>query len=183
MEIKNENGTLKTLDELYDEAVEMMVDALDYLCSDDQLGISNAYREMNNYETLYENDEGTLNSELNGVNPYELLKLGEDWCHSDGYFTWDGWDLNTTDDVWYDIEQKDIAQAILDGNLSVRDYRDLRDVVDEYEEMKDLLENYNPLRAEGVDLLAKYVDGKADVTDLLQYIDRLVKNDEVWEKE
>lgn len=179
MEFKNENGTLKTLDELYDDAKEKIVDELDTMDTDDALYLGNEIRYRNNYDRLYKNNEESINEVLDGESPWDILN--KDWEDYSDFFTYD-YDFDMTNDVWYDLDTDDIADDILDGNYHNYITSDIQDIVDEYEEAKDLLENYNPLRAEGVDLLAKYVDGKADVTDLLQYIDRLVKDERLWEE-
>lgn len=182
MEVKKENGALKTLEELYEEAKELIVDELDTMSTDDALYLGNEIRGRNNYDILYENKDGNLNDVLSGMDPADLIRMGhEDWDDYSDFFTYD-YDLNMTDDVWYDLDTSEIAEDILEG--SYHDYitSDIKDLVDEYEETRDLLENYNPLRAEGVDLLTKYANCKADVTDLLQYIDRLVKDERLWEE-
>lgn len=179
MESKKENGTLKTLEELYAEAKGKIAAELDTMDTEDALYLGNKIRDKNKYDRLYKNNEESINEVLDGESPWNILNKG--WEDYSDFFTYD-WDLNMTNDVWYDLDTEDIAEEILDGNYHQYITSDIKDIVDEYEETKDLLENYNPLRAEGVDLLTKYVDGKADVTDLLQYIDRLTKTDEAWEE-
>lgn len=181
MEIKNENGKLKTLEELYEEAIEMIIDVLEDFSEEEQLDIGNAYREMQNYSKLYTNDDTTINEELEGVDPWELLRLGEDWDSSDGYFTWDGYDLYTTDDIWEDADPDDIARALLEGDMNAR-YRELVWALDEYDEAKEEIENYNPYRAMCEEVVARFVNCEADVTDLLQTLDKLAKTDEAWKE-
>ena len=113
MEIKNENGTLKTLDELYDEAKEMIVDALDCMRDEDALYLGNEIRDRNNYDRLYKNDEEGINEVLDGESPWDILN--KDWEDCSDFFTYD-WDFNMTDDVWYDLDTYDIAEDILEGN-------------------------------------------------------------------
>lgn len=182
MEIKKKNGELRAPEALYEEAVDMLVEALDDLCEEEQLTIGNAYREMNNYNQLNKNEEGMINDMLDGTDPYEILRLGEDWDSSDAYFTFDGWDLNTTDDVWYDADPDDIARAILEGDLRAT-FMELRDIVDEYEEALHEVESYNPYREMCELAIWKYVNCLGDVTDLLQVLDKLVRNDDVWAEE
>lgn len=183
MEIKNDDGKLKTLDQLYDEAVDMMVDVLDDLSTEDQLDIGNEYRDRNSYAILYKNTESSLKDVLDGTDPADLLRMGhEDWDDYSDFFTYD-YGLNMTDDVWYDIDEENLARKLLSGDFNPRYLpSDVRELVDEYETAKEEIENYNPMRTEGINLLVKYVNGEADVTDLLQYIDRLVKDESVWEE-
>jgi hypothetical protein len=169
------------LEELYEEAIEMIVDVLEDFSEEEQLNIGNAYREMQNYSELHTNDDTTINEELEGTDPWELLQLGEDWDSSDGYFTWDGYDLHTTDDIWEDADPEDIARAILEGDMNAK-CRELIWALDEYDEAKEEIENYNPYRAMCEEVVAKYVNCEADVTDLLQTLDKLAKSDDAWEE-
>ena len=179
MEIKNENGKLKTLDELYDEAKECIEEELNSMLDEYAIYLGNEIRDRNNYDRLYENNEECLNEQLDGLEPYDILNLG--WDNYSDYFTWDGCDLNMTDDVWYDLDTEDIAEEILDGNYYKYLPSDLKEYVDEYEEAKEELENYNPDRAMVEEVIRKYVNCQADVTDLLQTLDKLARNDELWE--
>lgn len=181
MEIKNENGKLKTVEELYDEAKEMIVDELDNMDSDDALKLGNAIRDCKGYETLYENNEENINEQLEDWNPWDIIQLNYD-DYSD-YFYMDYGEPDFTDDVWCDLDTDEIADDILNGDYRNYLTSDIKDIVDEYEDLKEQIKNYNPFRAEGEELLKRYVNCGADVTDLLQYIDRLVKNDDVWSKE
>ena len=179
MKIKKENGKLKTVEELYEEAKEMIVDELDNMDSDDALYLGNEIRERNRYCTLYENTRSCINDVLEGEEPYDILT--SDWDEYSDYFTWDG-EFNMTDDVWYDLDTDEIADDILDGHY--RDYltTDIKDIVDEYEELKEQIENYNPYRAMCEEVVARYVNCGANVTDLLQTLDKLAKTDEAWEE-
>lgn len=179
MEIKKENGKLKTVEELYDEAKELIVDELDTMSNEDALYLGNEIRERNNYDTLYENKRSCINDVLTEEEPYDILT--SDWDEYSYFFTWDC-GFNMTDDVWYDLDTDEIAGDILEG--SYRDYitYDIKDIIDEYEEAKEKIENYNPYRAMCEEVVAKYVNCEADVTDLLQTLDKLAKTDEAWEQ-
>lgn len=185
MTIKTNTGKLKTLDELTDETVDQIVEFLeDNSYEDYALGLGNAYRENNHYSVLYENEEDVLNGELQNLNPYQLLNMGaDDWCSSDAYFRYDGYDLSTTDDVWDDVDLEDFARDILDGYYYNDIPRELQDIVDEYEETKEKIENYNEGRAMAEEVIAKFTNCEADVTDLLQTLDKLVRNDDYWKEE
>lgn len=180
MEIRHENGKLKTLDELWDEAKETVIEELDTMLNEYALYLGNEIRDRNNYARLYENNEECLNEQLEGLDPYEVLNL--DWDYSDEFFTWDGSDLNMTNDVWYDLDTDDIAEEILEGSYYKYLPSDLKDYVDEYEDAKEILENYNPTKAKVEEVIRKYVNCQADVTDLLQTLDMLARNDELWEE-
>ena len=60
---------------------------------------------------------------------------------------------------------------------------ELEEIMDAFRDAANKLENLNKERIEGEILLKKFTNGEADVIDLVQYIDRLVKNDEVWKEE
>ena len=175
------NGKIKSVDTLYDDAVEAIVDVLECLDTDAALDLGNEYRDRCGYDMLRYNDEENINEALEDESPYTILNAG--WSDYDDYFTWDGYDLNMTDDVWNDIDLDDLAREILDGTRFYELPSEIKEILDEYNEVVEYVENYNPYRAEGETLLAKYTNCEADVTDLLQYIDRLVRNDEAWKEE
>lgn len=179
MEIKKENGKLKTVDELYEEAKELIVDELDCMSSDDALYLGNEIRERNCYETLYENTRSCINDVLEGEEPYDILT--SDWDECSDYFTYNG-EFNMTDDVWEDLDTDEIADDILEGNYRNYLTSDIKDIVDEYEDLKEQIENYNPYRAMCEEVVARYMNCEADVTDLLQTLDKLAKTDEAWEE-
>lgn len=178
MEIKNENGKLKTVEELYDEAKELIVDELDSMSNEDALYLGNEIRDRNNYDRLYENNEEGVNEVLEGVDPWDILN--SDWDDCSEFFTYD-YEFNMTDDVWEDLDTDEIADDILDGNYRKYLTSDIKDIVDEYEELREQIENYNPYRAMCEEVIARYVNCEADVTDLLQTLDKLAKTDEAWE--
>lgn len=181
MEIKNENGKLKTLEELYEEAKELIVDELDTMNTEDALYLGNEIRGRNNYDILYENKDENLNDVLSGMDPADLIRMGsEDWDNYSDFFTYD-YDLNMTNDVWYDLDTDEIADDILEGSYHTYLTSDIVDILDEYEEAKEEIENYNPYRAMCEEVVAKFVNCEADVTDLLQTLDKLAKSDEAWE--
>lgn len=184
MEIKNDDGKIKTLDELLEEAVERMVDELDSLSTENQIELGNDWRDNMNYTRLYENNEENINNELDGIDPYQVLQLGEDWSSYTDFFLFDGWDLTMTDDVWYDIDEDELARELLYEDFTP-DYMpsEIQEVIDEYNEAKELIENYNPYRAMCEEVIARYVNCEADVTDLLQTLDKLARTDEAWKEE
>lgn len=179
MEIKNENGKLKTVEELYDEAKELIVDELDCMSTEDALYLGNEIRDRNSYDTLYENKRSYINEVLEGEEPYDILT--SDWDDYSDFFTLDG-SFNMTDDVWYDLDTDEIADDILNGEYYNYITSDIKDILDEYEELKEQIENYNPYRAMCEEVVARYVNCEADVTDLLQTLDKLAKTDDAWEE-
>lgn len=181
MEIKNENGTLKTLEELYDETKEKIVNELDIMDTEDALYLGNEIRGRNNYNRLYKNNEESINEVLDGESPWDILN--KDWEDYSDFFTYDYGDLEMTNDVWYDLDTDDIAEEILEGSYHQYITSDIQDIVDEYEEAKEKIEGYHPLRAECRELIERYTNGKADVTDLLQMLDKLVRTDDCWAEE
>lgn len=181
MEIIKKSGVLKTEDELYEEAVELLVDALEDLSEEEQIVIGNAYREMGS-PTLYCNDSATVDNEFSDLSPWELLQLGQSWSEYDDYFIYDGDNLQTTDDIWIDADTDDVARAILDGEISAK-YMVLANIVEEYKQAKEQIEHYNPWRAMCTEVVKKFTDGTASVADLLQTLDKLAKSEDAWRKE
>ena len=180
-EMKKENGRYLTLDELYDLAKEQIIDELDCMHNEDALYLGNEIRERNNYDILYENNEENINEQLDSWDPWDILRLDYD-DYADFFLLNDYNDLTFTNDAWYDLDTDDIAEDILDGSYSKYINSDIRDILDDYEEAKEWLENFNPIREAGAVILAKYTNCEADVTDLLQFIDSLVRNEEAWEE-
>lgn len=183
MEIKV-NGKLRTEDELREEVIDRLVDALENLDEDDALNLGNAYREANNDAVLYVNDEDNINSELDGKDPYEILQMAEDWSEYDGYFSCDGWgEFGTTDAVWEGVDLEDLADDLVEGHYTRHTPSDIQEILDEYEEALEKLTNYNEGRALAEDTIKRYVNCEADVTDLLQALDKLARTDEYWKEE
>lgn len=183
MEIKV-NGRLRTKDELREEAVDMLVSALEDLDSDDALELGNAYRVANHDNELYTNDEDNINSELEGKDPYEILQMASSWSDCDDYFSRDSYDeLGTTNDVWEGIDMNDLADDLINGCYGSKITEDITDILDEYEEALEALDNYNEGRLMAEEVIKKYVNCEATVTDLLQCLDKLVRNDDYWAEE
>lgn len=180
-ELRKENGQYITQDQLYDLAKDAIIEELDDMDEDDALELGNVCRERHRYNILYKNDEDNLNDQLGGEDAWTLLNL--DWSDYEEYFTWDGYDLCTTDDIWDDVGEENLAKAILDGEYSEHLTGNLEDILSAYEEAKEVLENLNPHREGARKVLNDYLNCKADVADLLQCIDKLVRNDAVWNGE
>ena len=183
MEIKV-NGRLKTEDELRDEVIDKLVDALEDLADDEALDLGNAYRENNHDATLYTNDEDNINSELEGKDPYDILQMAGNWDECDDYFSCDAWgELGTTNDVWEGVDLTDLADDLVNGYYTCHITDDIQEILDDYEEALEKLNNYNEGRALAEEVIRKYVNCEADVTDLLQALDKLAKTDEYWREE
>lgn len=178
-ELKKADGTYITEDELYDMVKSDIVDELDCMNTDDALYLGNEIRDNKSYEILYRNDRDEINEALDGEEPYDILNA--DWESGYDFFTYDG-DFNMTDDVWYDLDTDEIAEDILDGSYARYLNDDIKDILTDWEEAKEFLENLNPEREDAREVLRKFVNCEADVTDLLQCIDRLVRNDDIWEE-
>ena len=176
-----EDGKFISLDTLREYAQEEIRGELDIMPMEDAICLGNKIRDDNGYDHLYENNSDGLDSALEDEDPSTIIKL--EWDPYADYFIWDGDDLTTTNDVWYDLDADDIADAILDGEYSDYTTSDMDDIVADYKEAKEFLERrkrFPAERTEGEELLVKYANGEAEATDLLQYITRLVKKDEVW---
>ncbi len=181
MEIIKKSGALKTEDELYEEAVVLLIDALEDLSEEEQIVIGNAYRSMGS-PRLYCNDSDTLENELSDLSIWELLEVGQSWSNCDDYFTWDGSELQTTNDIWIDADTDDVARAILDGEISAK-YMVLANIVEDYKQAKEQIKHFNPWRAMCAEVVKKFTEGTASVTDLLQTLNKLATSDDAWRKE
>ena len=157
--------------------------------SEEALELANEVRDENGGYRLYENTRSELNDQLCDFEPYDLLTMGYD--EYEDYFYLGGWgdEVEFTSDPWYDVDVEDLAREIESAveeeeHIPYFDYlpREILDLCEEYEEARKLL-GRNPHRVEGEELLARYTNCEADVTDLLQYISRITKNDEVWAEE
>lgn len=175
--LKNEDGTYKTLDDLCDDVNDLVYDALDTLCEDDQLDIGNRWRGDNNYDILHRLEEYEVNEELDGCKPWEILNMEID--KSAEYFTYDGWDFNTTDDVWYDISLENIVDAIVIGSFDA-ECNEVNDIMEEYEDAKEILENLNEYRESAREVLTKFTNCEADWKDLYAALEKLVNTDDAW---
>lgn len=183
MEIRK-NGKLRTEDELREEVIDKLVDALEDLDCDEALELGNAYREDNHDAILYTNDEDNINSELDGRDPYEILRMAEGWDECDSYFTCGEWgDLGSTDDVWENVDLETLASDLIDGDYHRHISDDIQEILDDYEEALEKLNNYNEGRLLAEEVVRKYVNCQATVTDLLQTLDKLAKTDEYWKEE
>lgn len=183
MEIKVK-GRLKTEDELREEVIDKLVDALEEMDDDDALNLGNAYRENNGDTELYVNDEDNLNSELAGKDPYDILQMASNWDEGDDYFGIDSWnELGTTSDVWEGVDMEDLADDLLEGHYRRHVTSDIQEILDDYEEALEKLNNYNEGRALAEEVVRKYVNCEATVTDLLQALDKLARTDEYWAEE
>lgn len=175
-----EAGKYISLEELYDMAKEEIVSELDDMNTEDALYLGNHIRDNNGYETLYENNETNINEILDGWEPWDIIQLDYD-DYSDFVYMSYG-EPEFTNDVWTDLDTDEIAGEILDGDYTHYLTSDIKDILDDYEEAKEFLENLNPILAEADELLSKYVNCQADVTDLLQFIDKLVRDEKLWEE-
>lgn len=175
------NGKFRSNDDLYEEALDMMLDALSELSDNEALELSNLYREQDYSNPLYVNEENTINEVLGGMSPYDILQI--DYDSYANYFSEDRYgDIEFTDDVWANADPEDVARAVLDGDIKYSDLpSSIQDVYDEYEEAKDKLDDIQEERKQAAKVISDYVNCKADVTDLLQMLDKLVRNDEIWE--
>lgn len=183
MEIRKKNGKLRTEYELREEVIDNLVDALEDLNDDEALDLGNAYREDDHDVILYINDEDNINRELNGRDPYEILRMAEDWNECDEYFACGEWgDLGSTDDVWKNVDLEDLANDLVEGHYTRHTTSAIQEILDDYEEALEKLNNYNEGRALAEDVVRKYVNCEADVTDLLQALDKLAKTDEYWKE-
>lgn len=182
MEIRNEHGRLKTYDELYDEALDAVVEALDNLSDGDALDLGNRWRVDNGYNELYCNDSDNINDILGDalLEPYDLISM--DYDEFADYFSWDGSEIGFTDDVWEDIDKEDFAREILDGGYSRDIPTDISDIVDAWQDANAGLESIPKGRIMAERTLERYLNNQADVGDLLVLLSRLSKEDELWEE-
>lgn len=183
MEIRK-NGKLRTEKELHEEVIDKLVEALENLDEDEALDLGNAYRVANHDAELYVNDEDNVNSELDGMDPYDILCNAGNWDENDGYFSSDRWgDFGTTDEVWENVTLEDLAEDLLEGRYRSSITTDIQEILEDYEEALEKLENYNEGRVLAEEVVRKYVNCEASVTDLLQALDKLAKTDEYWKED
>lgn len=177
-----ENGKYISTDRLRELAIKEIVSELTCMDEDDALYLSNRVRYLEDYDRLYKNDSEGVNEALDGWTPWDCLR--EDYDSYASYFYMDC-GMTFTDDVWDGLDEEEIADNILNGCYVDYLTDDISEILNDYDEAKDFLEGLNPYRIEGEELIAKFTNCEADVTDLLQYISKLVKNDdgEVWKEE
>ena len=108
-----EDGKYISLDELFELAKDEIVGELDIMTMDDAICLGNKVRDDEGDYPLYENCRDCLNDALEDEDPADIIKL--DWDSFSDYFIWDGSDLTWTNNVWYNLDTDDIAEAILDG--------------------------------------------------------------------
>lgn len=179
-ELRNADGTYKTVEDINEEVLRVVAEKLDELDESDQLAVGNEWREQNNYNRLYMLDDYTVNEVLDGVDPWEILHFT---CgYWDDYFTFDGWDFNTTSDVWEDIDVDDLAEQIVREEFTPDRYEsgEIVDVMDEYRQAIEFLENLNEYREMAREVLVKFTNCEADWRDLYAMLDKLVNTDDVW---
>lgn len=179
--MRNADGTVMTADEIEDYFIERMIDEMDTLDTDDLLDLCNQYREENSLPRLYYNDYGELDDVLCDVSPSDLLYMGrDDWESSDEFFQYTyGSGLSTTDDVYEGIDREDVARDILIEEFEP-DNLDVEDLLEEYKQAKLALKNCNVYRIETEEVIRKYTNCEADVTDLLQMLSKLARTNDVW---
>lgn len=184
MEIKTKAGRLKTEDELQEEAIDKLIEALEGMSEDAALDLGNAYRSSDYTDPLYVNDEDTINDELRGLDAYTILQMAEDWNENDQYFSGNGYgEFGTTDDVWENVDLEDLATDLLEGAYSRLVTDDIQEILDDYEETLEKINNYNEGRALAEEVIRKFVNCQADITDLLQALEKLARTDEYWKEE
>lgn len=176
-DVKDQNGKLKTLDDVREEAMRVIASEMDCLNEDDQLEIGNRWREEKGYERLRMLDEYEVNDALEDCEPWEILHFTcGNW---DDYFYYDGYDFCTTSDIWEDVDLDDVAEAIVNGDFDA-ECRDIEEILDEYHEVVEYLENFNEYREMAREVLAKFTAGEAGWNDLYAVLDKLVKTDDAW---
>ena len=184
MEIKVKGGKLKTEEQLRDEAIDKLVEALEEMDEDEALDLGNAYRSSDYTDPLCVNDEDTINDELRGLDAYTILQMAENWNENDQYFSGNGYgEFGTTDDVWEGIDLEDLADDLLNGAYHRHITSDIQEILDDFEEALEKLNNYNEGRALAEEVVRKYVNCEASVTDLLQTLEKLVRTDNYWKEE
>ena len=96
-------------------------------------------------------------------------------------YSWGDKQLN---DLWEDLDDYEVARDLLTEDFVPECMpREISEIIDEYKEALEELENYNPYRAMCEEVVRKYVNCEADVTDLLQTLDKLARTDEAWKEE
>ncbi len=182
IEIKKADGKYKTVEEIKEEVKELLIDELDCTDTDELLDFTNEvrYASPDGGTKLYKNEESDINDQLSDMDPWDLLQL--DYDNYSEFFYMEYGEPVFTDNIWHDLGEDDIADEILDGKWYNELPWSVKQLVDEYNEVLEELNNLNPIRREASELLIKYMKYEANVGDLLQFIDKIAKNDEIWKE-
>lgn len=180
IEIKKADGKYKTVEEIKEEVKELLIDELDCTDTDELLDFTNTLRETLDGDTLYKNEESDINDQLSDMDPWDLLQL--DYDNYSEFFYMEYGEPVFTDNIWHDLDEDDIADEILDGKWYDELPWSVKQLIDEYNEVLEELNNLNPIRREASELLIKYTNCEADVVDVLQFINKIAKNDEIWKE-
>ena len=176
----------KKLEELAEQLHEKIESVLDYLDSEDLLRLGNAYRDNHYGNELHELTDYELDSELNGYDPSQIIDFvleNRYFSKDDEYFSFDGYELQSTDDPLEDTDFDEIADMIIE-EMDDYDIDDISDILREYEEAKEELEeelnNLNENQEAAREVLEKFTNCEADWRDLYAMLEKLVRDDDVW---
>ena len=181
MEIKHRDGTFKTLDELYAEAVDLVTDEMTSYGED--LEFPNYIRENEDLPEIRFLEADEINDALEDMEPWDIIHMdiGRGW---DDFFTWDGCDLETTSDIWDGVEVDEVAEKIVGDYYSRRSLpRCITEILDEYEEARRKLLSYSKYRRMAEEIVTKYKNCEANEFDLVYMLEKLVHTDEAWADE
>ena len=131
---------------------------------------------------MYENTEDVINEVLGKLDPYDLLEMGNyDWDRQSDYFTYNDGDMEMTDDVWYDIEQEDVASAILEEEITPEvTLEGLKEIIKDYNDTIEEWRKTNTYRERARVLVTKFKNHEATPMELLEFVEVLVNTDEIW---
>jgi hypothetical protein len=175
------NGKIKSRDQLYDEAVEAMVEVLENLDSDEQLEIGNAYREYDGYPILHPNTDSEIDEALSDYSPSEIIQMEYDSCAD--FFGIEYGEIEFTSYPWAGIEVEDVARAILDDEIgNLESPSDIKEIYESYVNAVNELENMNEGLKMATTTLNAYLNNQADVSDLLVTLSKLVRGD-YWKED
>lgn len=183
MDIRNDEGQLKSKDEIKSEAVGKIIDLIYGLDIEDKIILGNQYRQDNYMAILYENTEEVINDVFGKLDPYDLLEMGNyDWDRQSDYFTYnDDSGIEMTDDVWYDIEQEDVASAILEEEITPKvTLEGLKEIIKDYNDTIEEWRKTNTYREKARVLVTKFKNHEATPVELAEFLETLVKTDEIW---
>ena len=185
-----DSKTTTTKSDLEDNLQDAIKDALENMSDNDALELINEYNDSNGYDTIYEMDENGINDALDGYSPWDVINMEIDT--SDYYFTWDGYDINTFNDVWENVSIDELTDWIIRNEY--RDNTDIDMIYDDFEEacefideLEEEYENKKQARENVIAQLRNYIDilendENTDILTLHQIAGDIIANTEVITK-
>jgi len=105
---------------MYEKLTEELVEIFDNMCDGDLRTVWNDYCDYECLEENYAHEMWEINDVLAGLSPGDVIESLGSFDKDDDYFTYDGCEINSYNDVWDVIQDSyrdssDLAEFILDG--------------------------------------------------------------------